>query len=449
MARFLFTTLPTDDLGLLTRSLPIAHELDARGHSIVFCSPAKAPRRLIAQAGFANLVPKHPLFELAATGPGIRGLAAFIAGRRWRAADRTLFGFLRQLLPALPIKSAPATSEIWDVDHAAAVMGMLNERFVRAMCDALLPVIDDAQPDVVVDFWNPCAAIAARMRRRPLVTVIQADAHPMSQGFIWWKPRPSNVPTPVNVVNRVLGSQGLSRITTLRDLAVGDLTLVVGTPETDPLPATADVTYVGPVLWQNGNTSLPASITHLPSDKPLVWVYSGNPRYGYAGGMFDSIVLLRACKEALGGEDMRVVLTTGFHRMPNEILPLPSNFQFEPFVPGLAMASKSDTLVHHGGFGSCQTGLYCGKPAAIVPTFSERESNARRVAGIGAGLVVPVEEVGGQRRVSPDRLRAAILRTLTDRSLSDSARHASERLRAYGGPPRAAQLIEDFTRTTR
>jgi len=42
MTTFLFTTLPTNDLGLLTRSLPIARELREQGHTIVFCSPAKA-----------------------------------------------------------------------------------------------------------------------------------------------------------------------------------------------------------------------------------------------------------------------------------------------------------------------------------------------------------------------------------------------------------------------
>ncbi len=49
MTRLLFTTLPTDDLGLLTRSLPIARELAEHGHQVVFCSPAKAPSRLIAE----------------------------------------------------------------------------------------------------------------------------------------------------------------------------------------------------------------------------------------------------------------------------------------------------------------------------------------------------------------------------------------------------------------
>jgi UDP:flavonoid glycosyltransferase YjiC (YdhE family) len=49
---YLFTTFPSNDLGLLTRSLPIARELAKKGNEIIFCSPGKAPSKLIAAAGF-------------------------------------------------------------------------------------------------------------------------------------------------------------------------------------------------------------------------------------------------------------------------------------------------------------------------------------------------------------------------------------------------------------
>jgi len=108
MTKFLFTTLPTNDLGLLTRSLPIATELATHGHTIVFCSPAKAPSRLIADAGFANLLPKHPLYDLIAVDQSLQGLVTFIRSGQWRRYGN-LFHFLHKLIPALPIKSAPKT----------------------------------------------------------------------------------------------------------------------------------------------------------------------------------------------------------------------------------------------------------------------------------------------------------------------------------------------------
>ena len=40
--KYLLTTLPTDDLGLLARALPVAHDMKARGHKIAICTPLSA-----------------------------------------------------------------------------------------------------------------------------------------------------------------------------------------------------------------------------------------------------------------------------------------------------------------------------------------------------------------------------------------------------------------------
>jgi MGT family glycosyltransferase len=444
MTRFLFTTLPTNDLGLLTRSLPIARELAVQGHRIVFCSPAPAPSRLIADAGFENVVPGHPIYDLLAVELSLRGLLGFIFSGQWRQRYRSLFQFLRELIPALPIKSAPNTSEVWNMDHAAAQMGMLNAGFIRASCRAFQAVIADCGADVVVDFWNPLAVMAARALHKPVITVIQADAHPASQGFIWWKRAPAQLPTPMPVVNQVLTEYGLAPISSMGELCVGDLTLVMGTPETDPLPAHADITYIGPILWQQQQASLPDWINDL-RDRPLIWLYSGNPRYGSASDALDSIVVLQASVAALANEDVDVVVTTGHHPLPAELLPLPANFRHVPYLPGLALAARSDLLIHHGGYGSCQTGLYVGKPAVIIPTYSERESNARRIAALGAGALVPVTQAAGKKHVDADALRATVRRVLADPSFVENAQRISQRMRTYGGAVQAAQLIEQFS----
>jgi MGT family glycosyltransferase len=444
MARYLITTLPSNDLGLLTRSLPIAAELAQRGHSTVFCSPGSAPRKLIADAGFENLIPLHPLYEMIDVEFSLRGCAHFIRSRPWRRHGG-LISFLRRLIPALPWRSAPRTAEVWNMDHAGATMGMLNEGFVRANCQAFSDVIERSRADVLVDFWNPFAVIAARAVGVPVVTVIQADAHPRSAGFLWWKQTPPDLPTPVPAVNSVLDSYGLARVARLADLSVGDLTLVVGMPQADPLPEDTRVTYVGPLLWQKREAALPGWINELSRDKPLLWVYSGNPRYASSSILLDSAVVLHACVDALRNANVQVVLTTGHHPLPKELLPLPPHFRHEPYVPGLLMAERSDLLIHHGGYGSCQTGLYAGKPAVVLPTYSERYSNARRLSDLGAAEIVHVENSNGGKRVSTMELRAAVERVLTNPSYANNAQRLGRQLRSYGGAPRAAELIETFT----
>jgi MGT family glycosyltransferase len=444
--KFLFTTLPSNDLGLLTRSLPIATELAQREHEIIYCSPAKAPGKLIAEAGFDNLTPKHPIYHFLSGKPKLSRLYRLTKTDDFKQDYGNIFNFLYKLIKAIPIKFAPITSEVWNMDHAAAMTGMMNANFVRANCEAMRKLIIDANPDVVVDFWNPLACMAAKTLRKPLVTVMQADQHPANPGFIWWKEPPTDIPTPVPAINKVLTEYGLSPITKTEELNVGDLNLVIGTPETDPLPKGTSVTYIGPVLWQNPEAKLPGWIDDLSQEKPIIWVYSGNPHYTRNGTPVDSAIVLKACIEALANEDVQVVVTTGHHRLPEEMLPLPTNFRHEVYVPGLAMANKSDLMIHHGGYGSCQTGLYTGTPAIIIPTFSERESNARRIAALGAGdFVVPTVDKAGKKHVQAEEVRTKVRRVLSDPSFTLNARRISEKLQTYGGVSEAARLIENFS----
>src|SRR5215211_8410621 len=97
LTKFLFTTLPTNDLGLLTRSLPIARQLESRGHRIFFCSPAWAPSRLVGEAGFENLVPRHPLYDLMGANQKLKGLLKFVGSGRHKERYGSLFNFLRHL----------------------------------------------------------------------------------------------------------------------------------------------------------------------------------------------------------------------------------------------------------------------------------------------------------------------------------------------------------------
>jgi len=446
MNKYLFTTLPSNDLGLLTRSLPIARELRRQGHQIAFCSTAKAPNKLISAAGFDNLLPSQPLYYLISGDISFKSLTRLLYSGHLRRDVEILISFIRHL-------SRSSTAEIWNIDHFMYLFGMWNEEFVRVNVDTLVEVICAYEPDVIVDFWNPFACIAAKAIHKPLISVIQSDMHPQSQGFIWWKKPPSELhPSPVPATNRILAEYHLPPIEKMGELLIGDMTLVLGLPETDPLPGTANVTYIGPILWQNQEEKLPKWIDDLGREQPVIWLYPGNLQYVRGSSTFgDSAVVLQACIEALENEAVQVVLTTGYHSLPRRFVPLPHNFRHEPYVPGLAMAEKSDLLIHHGGYGSCQTGLYTGTPALIIPTYSERESNARRIAAQGAGdYVVPKSGITGRKKqVSAEEVCAKVFNILSDVSFTENAKRISERMKTYGGASEAARLIECFEKFRR
>ncbi len=89
------------------------------------------------------------------------------------------------------------------------------------------------------------------------------------------------------------------------------------------------------------------------------------------------------------------------------------------------------------------TGAFAGTPALIVPTMAERESNARRLAALGAAeVLLPDEDKSGEKRLSGAELRGTVESMLTDASLVKKATALSRRMQSVGGPERAADHIE-------
>lgn len=95
-------------------------------------------------------------------------------------------------------------------------------------------------------------------------------------------------------------------------------------------------------------------------------------------------------------------------------------------------------------YGSCQTGLYTGTPALIIPTYSERESNARRIAAQGAGdYIAPKPYITGKKKyVFAEEVRTKVFSILSNVSFAENAKRIGERMKAYGGASEAARLIE-------
>jgi MGT family glycosyltransferase len=406
MARFLFTMLPANDLGLPTRLLPIARLLADRGHEVAVFNPAPAPAKLIEETGLKNL----PM----------------------PARDSPpMLGDFAQL------------SRAWDVEHFFACV-FSDEAFVRAQTAIHVDLIRDYEPDVVIDSFGPFGCLAARILHVPLASVLQGNIHPQSAGFLWWAgERPRSLPSAAPVFNKVAAEYGVAPVGRCVDLLAGDLSLIVGTAETDPVSATANVTHIGPIIWQRGNASLPEWVGALTPGKPVVWVYSGNPRYAGVPTPIDSIVVIRAAIAALSDAPVHVVLTTGYQEVPEEIGVLPANFHHAAYLPGLAMAKHCDLMVHHGGHSSVMTGLSAGTPAVIIPTITERESNARRLAALGAGeIVMPLDAADGEKHIDVAEFSAKVHRVLNEPAYRRSARSVANSMRQLGGAQEAADRIE-------
>src|SRR5580698_5043724 len=191
MAKFLFTMLPANDLGLPTRLLPIARVLADRGHEVAIFNPAPAPAKLIEDAGLKNLpMPARPM-------------------------------------PDFPMDLAQV-SLAWDVEEMfAAAFG--DERSASEATAAHVDLVRDFAPDVVIDSFGLFSCLAARILKVPLVSVLQGNFHPASDGFLWWKgARPAGLPSAAPVISKVAAEYGLVPVARAVDLIAGDLSLIVG-----------------------------------------------------------------------------------------------------------------------------------------------------------------------------------------------------------------------------
>ena len=184
----------------------------------------------------------------------------------------------------------------------------------------------------------------------------------------------------------------------------------------------------------------------MSRNRPVIWVYSGNPRYGGSvATSLDSIIVIRAAIAALAGTPLQVVLTTGFQELPSECGVLPPNFRHAAYLPGRAMAERCDLMVHHGGHSSVMMGLLTGTPAVIIPTITERESNARRALALGAAeIVLPTTGADGEKQVDVEEFGAKVRLVLAQSSYREAAQRVAVSMRKLGGISEAADRIERF-----
>ena len=116
--------------------------------------------------------------------------------------------------------------------------------------------------------------------------------------------------------------------------------------------------------------------------------------------------------EAFRDHPARFVMHAG-RDLQRSVGPFPDNFTVsDSFLPQLRILEECDALISNGGMGSVQQGLHRGVPQILIPQMIENVINARRVAELGAGVVLGDQPPYG-------RVRAASLRRALDAVLTD------------------------------
>lgn len=109
-----------------------------------------------------------------------------------------------------------------------------------------------------------------------------------------------------------------------------------------------------------------------------------------------------------------------------------------PYVPQLALLSKIDAVISHGGHNTVCESLAHARPLVIAPIKDDQPIVADQVVAAGAGLRVKFG------RVQAPELRAAVRRILDEPAFANAARAIQLSFAAAGGGPAAARALESL-----
>ena len=179
--------------------------------------------------------------------------------------------------------------------------------------------------------------------------------------------------------------------------------------------------FVGPSVFSK-------TVPDKTKERPLVYISLGTV-------INDRPDFYTKCIEALGDQNIDVVISCG-NAIDREALgALPGNIQVYPYVNQLELLSRADVFLTHCGMNSVSESLYMAAPMVLYPQTSEQKAVARRVAELGAGTVLRDDSAGG--------IRTAVQEILSSPAYGKAAESCSTDFRSCSGAAGAAVFIEN------
>jgi UDP:flavonoid glycosyltransferase YjiC (YdhE family) len=228
--------------------------------------------------------------------------------------------------------------------------------------------------------------------------------------------------------NQVRREFGLAPHRDLFDLFAGDVVLLPDAPEVCPardLPA--NYHHVGMFEWTPGGTLPP----ELEDERNLIYVSLGSTAQAEE--------INRVLPGLYRFGDRRVVVTTGLAARPEDLHPLPDNFEVFRFLPGEKALERAALAVHHGGMGALGQCLKAGVPMVCLPGNLEQEVMSHQfVEKKGLGLVVE------RFRLSARQLEDRVAKVLGDPGYAKRAAGWARRFERTDHLASAEEKIRDF-----
>jgi polyene glycosyltransferase len=190
-----------------------------------------------------------------------------------------------------------------------------------------------------------------------------------------------------------------------------------------------------------------AAIPPQPPDDPLSGWLDERPSVVYVGlGTLArlSAAQLRALLEALTRLAPQHHVLWKLPAAQRALLPehLPEHIRAEPWIPSQTAVlahPHTSAFVTHGGANGFHEALHYARPMLLMPFWMDCYDIAARGVDAGVGLALD-----RPHHLHADEIHAKLCRILTESSFRARAAHWSERLRAGGGAPRAADILTEL-----
>lgn len=423
MARFLFTVVPA--LGHINPTMPIAAELQNRGHAVAYASGYDVRQYFESQG-----------FEFFTAGlPSFKNYTSFAVQKMFQYQGllsnvfffKVVLEYNRQLIADLP------------------------------------PVIRQYRPDVIVtDCITHGGAQLAEALHLPWATshpvpglIPSGDAPP----FTSWGLPPSDNAAVRAVYGAIRFGQGLyyrlfdpafNRIRASLNLAPMRHCVVQNTlsPYLILIPTCEGFEYrrsdwpsqahlIGPAPWgkSTGDENTCRWIDALPQDRPVIYVTLGTVQVYRTSAFFKTVI------QALQDAGYFVVMSIGPVLDPAELGALPASFRVERFVPHDRILPRCTGVIHHGGQGIAQDCIYHGLPSIVVPISQDLYEVAARCVASGVSLKIPYP------KLTPQRLRRDLQTVLTDTAMHTATKNLQTVFHTTRAGATGASLLEQLART--
>lgn len=400
--------------GHLNPMIALADALRTRGHRVTFFLLGDPPSS-VTTAGFQIVLLGGSIFPSEQYRAGLQQLGSL----QGRAALTHTFAMGARAADAIlgvgpsVVRTIGVTALL--VDQASFPGGTVADQLAlpfATVCNALLLHPDPEVPPFFTH-WQPRNTWLAKIRNRIAWTGLNRLYAPIL--------------TKIQDHRRRLGLQIPARIAD----AWSDRLQISQQPEAFEFPRhelPKHVRFVGPLRLPGGYPPVPFPWERLDG-RPVIYASLGTLQNRVAG-------TFRMIAKACDGLDVQLVISTGHGVAPDTLGELPGHPVVVSYAPQLELLQRSAVAVTHAGLNTVLEALGTGLPMVAIPITNEQPGVAARVVWVGAG------EALAHRHLTPQALRAAVVRVLSNPSYRAAAEQIRNSIQAGGGASHAAELIE-------